>query len=144
MKPVLIRRQAAASAAVARFKGKVHRIGSNDCARMAAFTLRKLGHTVNLPAAGSYSSLRGGLKVLKAMGHDSLEAALDGMGLQRIPLAMALPADIIGVPGADDGWLALWVSLPGGRALGYHADSDVACVIQPTLTNSIVWRTLNG
>ena len=61
----------------------------------------------------------------------------------RIPLALALPGDIIGVPG-DDGWMALWIALPGGRALGYHASSDVACIIQPTLTDCIVWRSLDG
>lgn len=143
MTPALLQRQAAAQAAVKRFKGKRHRIGSNDCARMAAFTLRKLGRKVELPKAGDYSSLRGGLKILKAMGHDGLEAALDAMGLTRIPLALALPGDIIGVPG-DDGWMALWIALPGGRALGYHASSDVACIIQPTLTDCIVWRSLDG
>lgn len=142
MTPVLLRRQEAARAAVARFKGKPHRIGSNDCARMAAFTLRKLGHSVQLPGAGSYSSLRGGLKVLKGMGHDGLVEALDAM-LPRTHLALALPADIIGVPG-EDGWTALWIALPGGRALGYHASSDVACILQPTLTDAIVWRTANG
>jgi len=144
MIPALLRRQAAAKAAVQRFNGRPHRIGSNDCARMAAFTLRKLGHTVKLPAAGAYSSLRGGLKLLKGMGHDSLQSALDGMGLPRVPLARALPSDIIGVPGVD-GWTALWVALPGGRALGYHADSDVACIIQPSPSpDLIVWRSLDG
>jgi hypothetical protein len=142
-KPLPLRRQDAARAAVARFKGARLRYGVNDCIRMAGLTLRKMGHKVDLPKAGEYRTLRAGLKVLKARGLDSIEAALDGMGLARITLAFAQPADILGVPG-EGGMIALWVVVGNGRALGWHADSDLACIIQPAAGDVIVWSAVRG
>jgi hypothetical protein len=141
--PLPIRRQAAARAAVARFNGASLKYGTNDCIRMAGLTLRKMGHKVDLPKAGEYRTLRAGLKLLKARGHGSIEAALDGMGLPRVTLAFAQAADIIGVPGVD-GLIALWVAVGNGRALGWHASSDQACIIQPTTDEAIVWSAAHG
>jgi hypothetical protein len=141
--PMPIRRQMAAKAAVARFQDAALNYGVNDCIRMAGLTLRKMGHKVELPKAGAYRSVLGGVKLLKARGFDTVEAALDGMGLPRITLAFAQPADIIGVPG-EDGLTALWVCVGNGRALGWHASSDRACIIQPTLASPIVWNAAHG
>ena len=138
-----VRRQRAATAAVRRFQGAALKYGTNDCIRMAGLTLRKMGHKVQLPKAGEYKSLLGGLKILRARGFDTVEAALDAMGLQRLPLAYAQPADIIGAPGAD-GVMALWVCVGNGRALGWHEASDVACIIQPALSDLPVWSAVRG
>lgn len=138
-----VRRQQAASAALRRFKGVTLRYGTNDCIRMAGLTLRKMGHKVELPKAGEYKTLLGGLKLLRARGFSSIEAALDAMGLRRMTLAYAQPADIIGVPGSD-GVTALWVCVGNGRALGWHEVSDQACIIQPTLAEAVVWGAIHG
>lgn len=138
-----VRRREAADFAVRRFKGAVLKYGTNDCIRMAGVTLRKVGHKVDLPKAGEYRTLLGGLKLLRSRGFADIEAALDAMGLQRVPLAYAQPADIIGVPGID-GVTALWVGVGNGRALGWHESSDRACIIQPTLAEAVVWSALHG
>lgn len=138
-----VRRQQAAAAAVARFKDASLKYGVNDCVRMAGFTLRKMGHKVELPKTGEYKSLLGGLKALKGRGFGSIEAALDGMGLARLTLAYAQPADIIGVPG-EDGFTALWICVGNGRALGWHASSDRACIIHPTFSGAVVWSSVHG
>lgn len=137
----LLSRHAAVDAVVRRFKDRPLRAGTNDCVRMASFVLRKLGYGSKLPKSGEYRSMGGGLRRLRALGFDSVEAALDGMGLVRTTLARALPGDIIAVPG-EDALPALWVSLPNGRALGWHQDSDCCSIIQPTLTDAIVWSVL--
>lgn len=141
--PLPLRRQAAAAAAVARFKGAGLKYGVNDCVRLAGLTLRKMGHRVDLPKAGEYRSLVAGVRLLKKRGFDTIEAALDGMGLPRVTLAFAQPADIIGVPG-EDGRTALWVCVGNGRALGWHADSADCCIIQPTFAEAVVWSVARG
>lgn len=135
---ILIQRQAIASAAVQRFRGRALKAGTNDCVRMGAFVLRKAGLGPKLPKSGDYRSMASGLRRLKELGYDTIDAAIDGVGLVRTTLARALPSDIIGVPG-EDGWMALWIALPNGRALGWHADSDVCTIIQPTLADAVVW-----
>ncbi|MGI4730929.1 MAG: DUF6950 family protein [Janthinobacterium lividum] len=47
-------RVAAAQATLDAYKGKPFRWGRCDCARIAASHLRRMGHQVRLPAAGSY------------------------------------------------------------------------------------------
>jgi len=111
-------RVSAAQASFDRFDGVAFRWSSNDCVRLAAFTLRKMGHKPALPKAGAYGSLLGARKALAAAGFDSLEAALDAMGLERIAPAAALPADIVALPG-EGGWPALTVAIGNGRVLGF-------------------------
>jgi hypothetical protein len=111
-------RQAAAQATFDRFDGAAFRWSSNDCARLAAFVVRRLGHRPKMPKAGTYSSALGARRALKAAGFDSLEAALDAMGFERIPPASALPGDIVAIPGVGD-WSALTVALGNGRVLGF-------------------------
>lgn len=138
---ILLRRHAAADAAVRRFRDRPLRAGTNDCVRMSAFVLRKLGYGSKLPKSGEYRSMTSGLRRLRDLGFDSVEAALDSMGLVRTTLARAMPADIIAVPG-ENALPALWIALPNGRALGWHADSDRCAIIQPTLTDATVWSVL--
>jgi len=136
--PLVVRRDAA-QATLARFKGRRLAYGTNDCARMAGLHLRRLGYRVQLPRAGTYKTLLGAKKQLKALGFEDLPEALDAMLLPRTTFAYVLPADIIAVPG-DDGLTALWIAMGNGRALGWHEDLEEACIIQPKFTDAVVWK----
>jgi len=136
----LIRRQQAAQSAVNRFRGQPFAYGKNDCARMAALVLRKMGHRSPLAKAGAYSSAIGAAKALKRLGHVSVGDALDAIGLVRIPPAAALPADIILIPGEGPFGGALAIAVGNGRVLGYHEDCAGAEILQPVEFIS-AWRT---
>jgi hypothetical protein len=135
----MIRRQQAAQAAVARFKGQPWQLGKNDCVRMAAFVLRKMGHRPQLGKAGTYKTGAGAMLALKRAGHDSLGAALDALGLERIAPAAARVADIIMIPGEAPLDGALTIAVGNGRVLGYHQDLAVAEIMQP-LEFVAAWR----
>ncbi len=124
------RKVAAAQATLDRFKDVPLRLGRNDCARMAAFHLRKLGHKVKLPASGSYASVKAARRELQARGYETLIEAMDGFGFERIAPAAAIAGDIVALPG--EGPLgALTVSMGNGRVIGYHQDAAGAVVMQP-------------
>lgn len=141
-RPELERRRDAAEATRERFLGRPLVWGRDDCARMAAFTLRRLGKRVTLVKAGAYSTPKAALRALKRAGFDTLEQALDdGFGLQRVPPAYMLPADIVGLPG--EGGLALTVALGNGNLLGFQEGDGPCVVLTPfSLAPAIVWRSL--
>lgn len=126
----LMRRRDAAQATLDRFKDLPLRLGRNDCVRMAAFHLRKLGRKVKLPPAGSYASARTGKRLLAEMGHADLAAAIDAHGLTRIAPAAVVVGDIVMLPG-EEGLGALCIGLGNGRVVGYHQDARGAAVLQP-------------
>ena len=136
--PPMTARADAAQKTLDRFKDKPLRYGVRDCVRMVAIHLRALGYKVRLPASGSYRSPRSGLKALRARGYDSLPAALDGIGLQRIPPAAAIVGDVLQLPGEGEIG-ALAVALGNGRAVAYHQDTIGAVVVQP-LEVIAAWR----
>lgn len=127
----MIRRQQAAQAAVDRFKGQPWQLGKNDCVRMAAFVLRKMGHRPQLGKAGSYTTGAGAMRALKRAGHNSLGEALDSLGLERIAPAAARVADIVMIPGEAPLDGALTIAVGNGRVLGFHEASSVAEILQP-------------
>ena len=127
-----IRRQQAAQAAVDRFKGQPWELGKNDCVRLAAFVLRRMGHRPQLGKAGSYSTGAGALRALKRAGFDTLAEALDALGLERVPPADARVADIVMVPGEAPLDGALMIAVGNGRVLGFHEQSLQGEVLQPT------------
>ncbi len=124
------RKVAAAQATLDRFKGVPLRLGRNDCARMVAYHLRKLGHRMKLPASGSYASARSARREMAKLGHASLEAALDSFGFERIAPAAAIAGDVVMLPGDTD-LGALTVAMGNGRLCGYHQDAAGAVVLQP-------------
>lgn len=138
----MIRRQQAAQAAVDRFKGVPFELGKNDCVRLAAFVLRKMGHRPQLGKAGTYSTGAGALRALRRAGFDSLAQAVDGLGLERIAPAAALPADIVMIPGEAPLDGALTVAVGNGRVLGFHEDAGGGEILQPVafLGAWRVWR----
>lgn len=127
----MIRRQQAAQAAVDRFKGAPWELGKNDCVRMAAFVLRKMGHRPQLGKAGSYKTGAGALLALKRAGYGTLAEALDGLGLERVAPAAARVADIVMIPGEAPLDGALTIAVGNGRVLGFHEDIATADILQP-------------
>lgn len=137
MTPPLILRRDAAAATKARFDGRTFKWSSNDCVRMAAFHLRKLGYKPVMPKAGTYHTPLGAMKALRAAGFERLEDALAATGLTPIAPAQALVGDIVALPGEGDLWPALTVALGNGRVLGFM---EGRCgVLQPALHMG-AWR----
>jgi len=137
----MLRRQRAAQATVDRFRGVPFAYGKNDCARLAAFALRQMGHKPGLAKAGSYSTALGATRALKRLGHDDLASVLDGLGLLRIPPIAALPGDLIMLPGEGPFGGALAMAVGNGRVLSYHEDLDGADIVQP-VEYVAAWRVL--
>ncbi|KTT70171.1 DUF6950 family protein [Sphingomonas sanguinis] len=127
----MLRRQRAAQATVDRFRGVPFAYGKNDCARLAAFALRQMGHKPGLAKAGSYSSALGAARALKRLGHDDLASALDALGLLRIPPIAALPSDLVMLPGVGAFGGAIAMAVGNGRVLGYHEDLGGADILEP-------------
>lgn len=134
----MVRRRDAAQATLDRFKDVPLRLGRNDCVRMVAFHLRKLGRKVKLPASGAYASARSGKRLLAEMGHADLAAAVDAHGLERIPPAATVVGDILMLPG-EEGLGALCIALGNGRVVGWHQDARGAVVLQPVEFEA-AWR----
>jgi len=130
--PPMVRRAAAARATMERFQGRPFAWGSVDCAKMAAFHLRQMGHhqSLGLAKAGTYRSALGARRALARAGYGSVTAAIDALGFGRIPPAAALVGDLVELPGADE-ISAIAVALGGGRILGFHEDVDGAEVLVP-------------
>lgn len=135
----MLRRQRAAQATVDRFRGVPFAYGKNDCARLAAFALRQMGHKPALAKAGSYSSALGATRALKRLGHDDLASALDALGLLRIPPIAALPGDLIMLPADGPFGGALAMAVGNGRVIGYHEDAAGAEILHP-LQYIAAWR----
>lgn len=125
----LDRRVAAAQATLDRFKNVPLRLGRNDCARMVAYHLRKLGHRVKLPPSGSNASARSARREMAKLGYETLEQAMDAFRFERIAPTAAVAGDVIMLPAAELG--ALTVALGNGRVCGYHEDAAGAVVMQP-------------
>lgn len=140
------RRAAAAQATLDRFAGKAFAWNAQDCVRMAAFHLRRLGHKPQLARAGSYRCALGARRALARAGHDSIAAAIDALGLPRIPMAAAIVGDVGMLPSdaeTDAALGAVIVCLGNGRWLGFAADAGHRCVVfQPVLggVEGVAWR----
>ena len=124
--PTLPARIAAAESAIARFAGQPFAWGRRDCLRLVAHALRELGHAPPLRDAGDYRTLLGARRALKRTGHATLDAWVDAWGLQRIPPAAALPADVLAFPSEHPSLPALAIVLSNGRVLGYVEQLGVA------------------
>jgi hypothetical protein len=123
-----------------RYLGRTFKFATVDCGKMVGFQLRKLGHKLELPKIGAYSTPAGALAWLRERGFESLEARLDALGLRRIAAAEALVGDVVALESVD-ALAALCIYLGDGRYLGFHEDSDVAVMMKPT-SFSAAWRTL--
>lgn len=111
--------------------------GAHDCVRLAAHDLKGLGYKPRLSRGGFYETALGARKALKRTGFASIEAALDDLGLARLPWAYALPGDIVALPSFED-WPALGVVMDQTLVLAFAPDgvcrlakpaaSDILCL----------------
>lgn len=138
----LIRRVAAAQATVDRFSGKPLAYGKDDCVRMSAFCLRKLGVKASLLKAGTYKSELGAARVLKKMGHATLSDAVDALGLPRIAPAMCLPGDLMALPSDDPDRFSLSVAVGNGRVLAFWSGAGGVCTVVQPLIYAHAWRSV--
>lgn len=106
------------------FIGKPFAWGREDCLRLAAHTLRGLGHKPRLHRGGAYSSEKGAARALVRAGFRDTSDWMDDFGFLRIPPAAALPGDILGFRHHTLGpWTCLAVAIGQGRMLAF-VDSD--------------------
>ena len=70
---------------MARYRDKPFQWGKVDCAKVAAFHLKKLGHKILISKAGAYSSPLGAARALKRLGYANLAEMAEGVGLTPIP-----------------------------------------------------------
>lgn len=134
----MIARVEAAQATLEAVKARPFKLGTNDCARMTAAHLRRMGRRVKLPPSGSYASPKGALKALKERGFSNLIEAMDSFGFERIPPAAALPGDVLAIP-SESPIGCLMVALSNGRACGFCEDATGGCVFQP-IEYVAAWR----
>lgn len=137
---VLVRRQAAIDATKAKFELKPFAWGSVDCVKMIAFHLRRLGKKVPLSKAGNYKNAKQAVAALKKVGYQNLSEAMTGMGFQEIPLAFALPGDVVSFP-SDHAIGALGIFLGDGNMLAFHED-HATLVVMTTGKIDKVWKAL--
>lgn len=134
----MIARVEAAQATLDAARSRPYKLGVNDCARMTAGHLRRMGKRVKLPPSRSYGTARGALRALKERGFGNLIEAMDGFGFERIAPAAALPGDVLALP-TESPLGCLVVALGNGRVCGFHEDVVEGCVLQP-LTYEAAWR----
>ena len=137
---VMIHRQRAAQSVIDRFSGRAFAWGKVDCASLAAHNLHNLGIACRFMKGAKYRTERGAVDHLASLGFTSLIAAVDGLGLTRIPPAMAVMGDLIGLPGEGEFWdVALTVAVGNGRVIGIQG--GFCSPLQPDLSQAVTaWR----
>ena len=117
----LERRHAAIEATMARYRDRPFEWGKVDCAKVAAFHLKKLGHKILISKAGSYSSPLGASRALRRLGYATLAEMADGIGLTPIPYARMLLGDIAELP-AEAPLGAIGIYAGNGNLFCFHED----------------------
>jgi hypothetical protein len=110
--------------------------GVSDCAHLCAEMMMAAGYVNPLADIGAYHSQLTAKRQLRKAGYQDLDAALDGLGLERIAPAMALPGDLVALPG-EGGWTALGIAIGQGRAMAFCTDR---CVWGPLADCTTAWR----
>jgi len=120
MKPDLIRRQEAATATLAKYRGRTFDWSAGvTCVHMARFHLRKMGHDIEtLPRIRSALAAR---RAMDDRGWPDVAAMLDSI-LPRIDAAQMLLGDLAVLP-ATEGFDGICV-FAGFKLLGFHEEAD--------------------
>jgi hypothetical protein len=139
----LVVRQRHAQALLDKWKDKSFILGERDCVRLVADHLRRCGHSIKIPAKGSYRTAISALRKLKEAGHGSLSEALDTLGFERIAPAAAILGDIIELRGEDETGKesplgAMTVVMGNGRVLGFY--DGVGCAVLQPNEYQAAWR----
>lgn len=125
---------------MARFGAKPFALGSNDCAKLAKYHLREMGHRT-IPSTGNYTTELGAARRIKQLGVKDLGQLLD-KHLKPIAPAAMLPGDIAMMrsdpeaPANDIGTLVICL---GRKVLGWHPDHEPLAVMEP-LEIEKAWR----
>ena len=128
---LLERRHAAIEATMARYRDKPFQWGKVDCAKVAAFHLKKLGHKILISKAGAYSSPIGAARALKRLGYSTLAEMADGIGLSPIPYSRMLLGDIAEIEGEGPlGAIGLYAG--NGNLFCFHEDHPGLVTFAPT------------
>jgi hypothetical protein len=119
--PPLVQRMQAVEATERHFAGKAFALGKVDCARVAAFHLKRFGW--KLPKIAAYRTEIQAAAALKALDAKTIADVIDAIGLQQISPASALLGDLYFMPGnGPSGTVA--ISLGNGAMKGFHEDHD--------------------
>jgi len=116
--------------------------GKADCGILAGRHLENMGFETLLSKARGYSTEIGARRAMRALGCGSMEEFIDAYGFVRIPPAMALPGDVVGFPGGEDGkaWTALGVMIDSGEHLIGFANGEV--MRGPSHVCTVAWRVV--
>lgn len=134
------RRRDAVEACRARFQDKPYQPGVRDCVKLASHALHKMGHRVGLTKGIKYQSEAGGLKVLRRLGFETLQDAMDATGRPRIAPAAAALGDILAFPSGDALGVCLFVYAGNGKALGFKEDHPCAAMIKLEIPAIAAWK----
>lgn len=104
--------------------------GTRDCVRLAAHALKGLGYKPALVRGGFYTTALGAQRAIRKAGYPSIEAALDGLGLARLPWSYALPGDIVALPSSER-WPALAVVMDYQHVLAFSALDGTCRIARP-------------
>jgi len=137
----MIRRAAATQACMDRFAFKPVEPGVRDCRNLGSHDLHQMGRSAKLLNGWKGRTWASAFRYIQKQGFADLPSLVDGMGLDRIPPAAALPGDLVGLP-AEEGspfGCSLAVALDNGRVLGLNAASGL---IEPMIPHQFVaaWR----
>jgi len=115
----MIRRAEACQLVVDRFHHQPLEWFDADCSRLVHELLLALGFKTPWAGVGRYTTEQGAAKALRRKGFETLAAAVDTLGFDRIAPAMAWPADILAFNshGSQLFDIGLGVSLPRGHVL---------------------------
>lgn len=127
----LERRHAALEATMARYRDKPFAWGKVDCAKVAAFHLKKLGHKILISKAGAYQSQIGATRALKRLGYSTLAEMADGIGLPQIPYSRMLLGDIAEIEAAAP-LGAIGIYAGGGNLFCFHEDHPGLVTFTPS------------
>lgn len=111
-------RASAAEATVKEFDQRPFVWGETDCAMVVLQHFKNLGHETRfLRGVTPWSTEKGALRALLALGVRDLATAMDNTGFERIAPTRLLNGDVVGLPGEDPWTIALGVYVGNQRAL---------------------------
>jgi hypothetical protein len=126
----LVRRMVLTERTRAKYYGRPFKMGSCDCAKVAAFHAKLFGWKV--PAPGRYNDLAGAQARLAEMDCVTLPDLVVKTGLAEIAPARVLTGDILSCPAEHDIG-GLGISLGNGLMLAFHPDAIGMAVIRVAL-----------
>jgi hypothetical protein len=143
----LLRRQAAVEATMRRFQTSRFNPGKGDCFQMEKFLLQKLGIKIPGLKDFKYKDLLTGRQKLKEKFGVKTVVEFNDKFFDRIPVAAALPGDIIAAPEVGDYALgAVMIPVGNDLAMLYVEDHDTPVIGRITYAEGAepiaAWRTL--